>query len=142
MGTWGPGNFEDDEARDFLADMIGHWERLIDRSLAGEATEEGAVFRFSPGWQSINGCVLPTVEVMIAVAHQLPCDSMPSPAKISAWLGEVLGACDAEIDALLHFPNPDNPPEFKAERRRVIVETFDRLSRLAEAPHDGELAGD
>jgi hypothetical protein len=44
MGYWGFGNFEGDGPRDFLADMISVWERIIDHVLAGEMAEAGAYF--------------------------------------------------------------------------------------------------
>jgi hypothetical protein len=45
--------------------MTLHWERLIDRSLAGQATEELAIFRDTPGRKTIDGCVLPTAEIIL-----------------------------------------------------------------------------
>ena len=46
MGYWGYGNFEGDLPRDFLADMVYVWERIIDHMLAGEATEADAVLKY------------------------------------------------------------------------------------------------
>lgn len=37
MGQWGAGNFDGDLPRDFLADMVGRWEKLVDTMLAGKS---------------------------------------------------------------------------------------------------------
>jgi hypothetical protein len=35
VGQWGPGNFDDDLARDYLADIVARFEQFIERILAG-----------------------------------------------------------------------------------------------------------
>ena len=128
MGTWDSGNFDGDSPRDFLADMVTVWERLIDRALAGKLRKaaknfgEGVKFPFGPGIEALNACVLPTVEVLMAVAEALPCDHLPSPKKVAKWAEKALRIWDAE--AAGYCLNPD----FQAERRRLIEETFNRLS--------------
>ena len=42
MGVWGPGNFDGDSPRDFLADMVSRWEKVIDTVLSGEVPDEAA----------------------------------------------------------------------------------------------------
>jgi hypothetical protein len=134
MGTWGYGNFEGDGPRDFLADMVNVWERIIDHVLAGEMKEAGAYFGpdatpiSSQGQEAIDEIVMPTTEIMIAVAERFECDYLPSPEKVSRWAAEALRVFDVEGVA-----GWDADPE---ERRQVIEETFERLSRIVERPAD------
>ena len=60
MGTWGPRNFDDDSARDYLADVIGRFERTIDRILAGDFPEEA--MGLNNVLDTGEHCLLPTVE--------------------------------------------------------------------------------
>ena len=39
MGYWGYGIFDGDSPRDYLADLVYVWERIIDHVLAGEMEE-------------------------------------------------------------------------------------------------------
>jgi hypothetical protein len=135
MGYWGYGNFEGDGPRDFLADMVNVWERIIDHVLAGEMAKAGAYFgpEARPisirGQDAIDEIVMPTAEIMIAVAERFECDYLPSPEKVSSWAAEALRVFDVEGVA-----GWDDGSE---ERRRVIEETFDRLSRIVERQADG-----
>jgi hypothetical protein len=133
MGDWGYGNFEGDSPRDFLADMVNVWERIIDHVLAGEMKEATAYFGpearpfREQGQEAIDTAVMPTAEVMIAVAERFECDYLPSPEKVSRWAAEALRVFDVEGGAVW-----DGAPE----RRRVIEETFDRLLRIVERRAD------
>ncbi len=132
MGAWGSGNFEDDEPRDFLANMVSYWESIIDRTLAGESTQETGWFRFEPGFQTINGCVMPLLEIILAALEHLESDHCPEAGKVDGWSKQVLDAYDAEIDRW----EPDE--EYKVERRQVIEQTFDRLLNVARSRVDAE----
>ena len=133
MGYWGYGNFEGDGPRDFLADMVNVWERIIDHVLAGEMKEAVAYFGpdaspfRSQGQDAIDEIVMPTTEIMIAVAERFECDYLPSPEKVSGWAAEALRVFDVEgVDAW----------DGSEERRQAIAETFDRLSRIVERQAD------
>lgn len=125
MGTWDSGNFDGDNSRDFLADMVARWERMIDQCFAGEPPEEVAAFRFAPGFETLDGAIMPAVEILLAVAEKLPCDHLPGADKVAHWSSQALRIYDSEIDRW----DPDE--EFKVERRSVIAATFDRLAALA-----------
>jgi hypothetical protein len=133
MGYWGYGNFEGDSPRDFLADMVSVWERIIDHVLAGEMKEAAAYFgpeaRPFPerGQDAIDTLVMPTTEVMIAVAQRFECDYLPAPGKVSGWAAEALRVFDVEGGAVW---------DSVKERRRNIEETFDRLLRIVERRPD------
>jgi hypothetical protein len=131
MGGWGAGTFDGDSARDFLADMVLFWEQIIDQVLAGRAPREAAHFDFAPSLDLGESCLMPTVEIMLAVAEKLPCDYLPSPETVARWSEEYLRLYDHEIDGW------DPSPGHKEERRQVIVDTFSRLRRLVESRSRG-----
>jgi hypothetical protein len=102
--------------------MVGRWETIVDRLLAGEVPEEVAVFQFAPGLDTIDGSVMPTVEIRIAVAERLECDYLPGPEKITRWAAECLRVYDAEVGSC------DVDADFAAQRRQTLAQTFDRLA--------------
>lgn len=134
MGFWGCGSFEGDGPRDFLADLICVWERIIDHALAGEMREVAAYFgpdarpSSSRGQDAIDDVVMPTAEVMIAVVDKFECDYLPSLQKVSGWAAEALRVFDAEGGAGW---------EGDEERRQSIEETFRRLLKTVERRTDG-----
>jgi putative transposase len=121
MGVWGAGNFDGDSPRDFLADMVGHWEQIIEKLLANEISQETAFFEFSPGLDACEACLMPTVEIIITVAERLEPDHLPTPATVERWRSEYLSLFDREVVGW------DVAPEFASERRAVIDSTFGRL---------------
>jgi hypothetical protein len=131
MGVWGPGNFDGDSPRDFLADMVSRWEKVIDTVLSGEVPDEAARLEFKPGLDLGESCLIPTVEIISAVAENLPCDYLPSPEKIVRWAEQYLGLYDSQIDGW------DPSPGYKEKRRQVIAETFAGLFRLVESRSEG-----
>jgi hypothetical protein len=135
MGYWGYGNFEGDGPREFLADMVCVWERIIDHVLAGEMKEAGVYFGPDArpircqGQEVIDEIVMPTTEIMIAVAERFECDYLPSPEKVAGWAAKALRVFD--VEGVVGW---DIEPE---QRRQVIEETFDRLTRIVERQEDG-----
>jgi hypothetical protein len=129
MGYWGEGNFDGDDPRDFLADMVSVWERIIDHSLAGEWPQVMAYFGpdvrpFSHGSQeAVDTIVMPTVEIMIAVAEKFHCDYLPSREKVTAWACRVVEVFDSEG---IEGWGPGD------ERRQILVETFDKLFKIVD----------
>lgn len=111
--------------------MVGRWEQIIDKVLAGEVPEEAAPFGFRPGLDLGESCLIPTVEILLAVAEKLPCDYLPSREKVARWAEQYLRLYDGEIDGW------DPSPGHKEERRRVLAETFARLSGLVESRSEG-----
>ena len=130
MGAWDSGNFDDDSPRDFLANMVAYWESVIDRTFAREPTQETGWFRFQPGFETINGCVMPMVEIILTALEHLESDHCPEAQKVESWSRHVLETYDAEIDDW----DPDD--EYKFERRQVIERTFERLLKIARARDD------
>ena len=81
MGTWGPGNFANDAAQDWLYDFGENDFRLIDRTLAGVAgminADELDAFEAQE--------VLAAAECVAAAAGFPPDDP---PAELAEWLAE------------------------------------------------------
>ncbi len=81
MGSWGPGNFDNDAAQDWLYDFGENDFRLIDRTLAGVAamleTDE------LDAWESQE--VLAAAECVAAAAGFPPANP---PQELAEWLAE------------------------------------------------------
>jgi hypothetical protein len=125
MGTWGPGNFDGDTPRDYLADVVLRFEQMIDRIFAGEHPGPFVAIPFGPSVSDVGeGCLVPTVAIIIALHENLGADYLPAPDTVERWKQAYLELFDK--------PNPDfDVPKYKAERRRVIVDTFNHLLALA-----------
>ena len=124
MGVWGSGNFDGDGPRDYLGKWVGRWVGIVDEAMAGGVPEEARAFQFWPGLDLIDGCVMPTVELIAGAIEHLDCDVFPAPEKVAAWSERILATFDREIDG--HDPDPG----FQAERRGVLVAPLDRLLGL------------
>jgi hypothetical protein len=133
MGVWGPGNFDGDSPRDFLADMMGRWETLVEKLVAGETPEEAASsFQFDLRLDYYEGCLMPMVEVIIAVAERLHPDYLPTSETVERWRSAYLGVFDREISSW------DAGSKFEAERRGVIEATFSRLLTVISSRSKGK----
>jgi hypothetical protein len=119
MGTWGPGNFQNDGALDWLAEVVDELEETVLSRIdtpAADIDEEG------------ESHLMPAVELLATLADRhgaIP----PHPDVVSAWAANYLQRYDGRIDALA--PSAD----YKKERRDVIEATFDRLLRAAKTFH-------
>ena len=115
MGTWGPRNFDNDGAADFFAEevqspLLAHVERIIDDPSAIELDEEG------------ESVLMPCIDLLATLAETYGGD-FASPEVVRQWRDTYLAVYDGYIDKL------SPKPAYKAERRRVIEQTFDRLER-------------
>jgi hypothetical protein len=134
MGTWGPGNFDDDIARDFLADEIGRLESMIERILAGDIPEDTELDNVLDAGEHY---LLPAVE-MICVLHEgLGSDHLPRPEVVMRWASEYA----RQVSPMMKELDPVGYEKwYTTERRPVIEATFARLLRLSRAlykPNDG-----
>lgn len=121
MGSWGPGNFEDDRACDYLLDLVKRLRQDIEACFAGTGLDQ---LNLDDG----NRIVMPALDIMATLAeHYRPWGSPPVDKKtVQSWKERYLVLYDAEIDE--HWPKP----EYKEGRRQVVAETFDRLYNLAD----------
>src|SRR4051794_25154701 len=126
MGRWGPGNFDDDIARDFLNGIIARFEKVIERILAGDYPEEamGSTNLVDAG----ECCLVPTVEVITALHERLGSEYLPRPETVARWSQDYL----ERLEQALRETDPNVLTWYREERRPVIAATFNRLLRLAE----------
>jgi hypothetical protein len=132
MGVWGAGNFEGDLPREFLAGLVFRGEQLVSALLAGDTSEVAAGYQFDLRLDTCEACVIPTLEVLIAVAERLRPDYLPGPGTVERWRSEYLSLFDREA------PSWDAGHQHVAERRRVIEATFNRLMHLARSHPSGD----
>ena len=114
MGTWGPGNFENDSA----LDMVG--------GVLDAATAEIAAFRTSDrvGIEDLDQ-VVACIAIHLAL-HDHCRASAPDADMARAVHEKVLRLFDEKIDLL------EPKPGYKAARRAVLVETLDAYVRAGE----------
>jgi hypothetical protein len=127
VGTWGPRNFDDDTARDYLADVIARFERVIERIFAGDIPEEamGADNMLDAG----EHCLLPTVEIISALHETLGSDYLPNPETVKRWAEAYPG----QVEPLLKALDPNGYDRwYVPERRPVVAATFERLLRQSQ----------
>lgn len=130
MGTWGPGNFENDCAADHLFEVCGP---LLDQIKAAMEDPEA----IEPG-EYDSDIVVANLEIIACLTEHLgryergpiqdilyPC-VLPAAETIAGWKKTYLAVWDESIDGLA----PD--PDYKKQRREVIIDTFDRVERLAQ----------
>ena len=126
MGRLGAGNFDDDLAKDFLADIIAGHERFVERIFAGDTLQNVAY----PNFFDVGDCFLmPTISIIICLGKYLRSDYLPSTEVVSRWEIDYLN----RIDALLPegFPDPVHQEWFRNVRRPVIMATFKELYELS-----------
>ena len=123
MGTWGPGNFDNDGAADYLGAIAAQLERTIEECLADEERS----------WLDEDGeaMLMPSIDLLALLCEHRPV-LPPTAGTIEGWRDRYLGIFDAQIDEL----GPE--PEFKVVRRRMIEETFATLLTAARRWHEGD----
>ena len=107
MGTWDSGNFENDTAVDLVAELS---ESVSQEIRPPECVEDDELIM----------AAVAVLKVLVQHCHAAP----PERAKIESVRDAVLTVYDAEIDGL------DPSPEYKAERRQVIEQTFAQFLAL------------
>jgi hypothetical protein len=118
MGTWGPGNFQNDKALDYVGDLVDQLVKRIETIFASGN-------RADPDLDG-EGQLVPSVALLSIVTeycHAAP----PKREKVSMWHTKYLQAFDTSMEDL--YPDPDSGKE----RRRVIEETFTRLEQQSQA---------
>ena len=114
MGTWGPGNFENDSALDMVGDVLE------------VATTEIAAFRASDR-VGIEDLDLVVACIAIHLALHEHCGASAPDADVARAVHEkVLRIFDDKIDLL------KPKPEHKAARRAVLGETLDAYVRASD----------
>jgi hypothetical protein len=115
MGTWGPGNFDNDGARDYLA---AHSLRLFDRVI--ELLQHPRGHEYDD--EEIDELFV-TIEVIIALDGKGMITACPDPDVLQKLFGPYLQRwADYQVSAA---------GELWPERRNVIEESFAKLHSIA-----------
>jgi hypothetical protein len=123
MGTWGPGNFDDDTAADHLSIVTA---RLVDEITTAMAGAPGDIEPDEYGGSSVP-C---NVELLALIAEQhWTGATLPEPATVQSWKETYLSTWDGYIDQL------QPKAAWKRQRRGVLVKTFERLLRASTKRH-------
>ena len=117
---WTEDNFGNDGARDYLAMLTAKLVATIREVIVDDE-------RIEPD-EDGESLLMPSVEVLALLCERYDA-APPRPTTIRQWHEKYLAAFDAGIDAM------KPTAEFKAARRRVIVNTFRWLEGLAESYH-------
>jgi hypothetical protein len=115
MGVWGAGNFANDEALDYAHELV---DTMIEQVEATIASEHG----MEPD-EPVSFCLMCNIELMWLIGKHAGL-SMPEVNTVRGWKEKYLAVWDEYIDGL------DPKPGFKAERRAIIVKSFDQLIEL------------
>lgn len=134
MGTWGPGNFDDDVARSYLADQIGRYEQFIERILVGDIPTEA--MGMNNVMDAGEHCLLPAVEIICVLHETLGSDYLPRPETVERWIQAYPGLVEP---VLRNLDSPCYEHWYVPKRRPVVLATFDRLLRHSRAMYQ-ELA--
>lgn len=122
MGTWSHGNFDNDTALDWLADITG---QLIDE--IAEALDSPEALQAGESESDLVPC---RIELLCAIAEGSMHPLWPDLQTLEQWKATYLQAWDQSIDEL-------EPEEgYKQDRRIAIIETFDRMIALAAAEEE------
>jgi hypothetical protein len=120
MGTWEAGNFDNDEALDYVAEIQAPLLHQLEHIIADPHLAEPD--------EPTSARVMAAAEILAILCEQ--CNAVPPKPDIVTQCQEAyLPVWDGYIDRL----EPD--PEYKLERRKVIQATFERLLNLARQWH-------
>jgi hypothetical protein len=130
MGTWGPGNFENDTAAEYL---IGLCKPIVEQIRASVAQPQ----LMQPD-EPDSEVMLANVEILSVLGSSIGKTKddeigrmifpfpLPFWEEVEQWKQEYLKVWDANIDKL-------TGGDFKTRRRRVIVDTFERLIAVSKS---------
>lgn len=125
MGTWGPGNFDDDGAADHLSRLTDQLVTEVAEAMSGDPVG----LEPDEYW----GVAVPANLELLALLARTNYVGvlLPEVATVEAWKSTFLEIWDGSIDGL-------EPSEsFKEARRTVLVRTFDDLVELRKVEDAG-----
>ncbi|MDI2126782.1 DUF4259 domain-containing protein [Yinghuangia seranimata] len=125
MGTWGRGNFDSDTAADHLGELTGRLVAEVAEAMEGDPVE----LEPDEYWGVAVPCNLELLH-LIALRGYVGTE-LPAADVVVEWKRVFMDVWDRTIDDL------GPRPEYKAERREVLVGTFDRLVEVCVAKEAG-----
>ena len=122
MGTWGAGIFDNDEAREYLDEIM---QQLVSKirnfyELEGQQDEFGQDY-FTH--ENASGYMLPSIDILITLCQRYHTKVDLSPDEIAGWKEKLLRYFDDHVEYL-------GKKEYVVARRMVIDNTFDELIAL------------
>jgi hypothetical protein len=117
MGTWGTANFENDGARDYLTQFLFRLIEDIELNFSPDNLE-------SDSFLEVNGeyNIIPALDMYITLSETYDISPLIEKEVAIQWRQNYLDKFDRDQSVYLGA--------YKAERRKSIVETFDRLDAL------------
>jgi hypothetical protein len=117
MGAWGAGNFQQDYALDFVwrevqQPLLRKIQLMVEKPAFAEADDP------------VSGPIIAAVEILALLSENVNAVP-PTPVEVALWKETYLHAWDRTAMDIF-FTQTD-----AAERRSIIVATFDRLANLA-----------
>jgi hypothetical protein len=128
MGTWDAGNLDNDYALDELSERLdklvkGLWSRAKKKT-----SREGDEYDYTTLFVEFE--ILFALEDRKLVRER--CGAMPTPDEVEKVKLNFINEWDANIDAL------EPTEEHKQNRRKVILQTFNRFKRICRRHHPPE----
>ena len=116
MGSWGPGIFDNDAARDHLFEVTRELAEQIEQALAAATSLKLAGKGTDVELAETLETVLPNIEIICVLHESFGGGFLPEPESVKVWQSQFE---QLESDGSL-------------DRREVIGSTFERLRRLAQ----------
>ena len=117
MGSWGPGNFDNDTARDHLFEVTRELAEQVEQALAdATALKLAGKVKTNAELAETLDAVLPNIEIICVLHESLGGGFLPEPESADEWQSQFEQLTDVS----------------SGERAAVIRETFERLRRLAQ----------
>ena len=117
MGSWGPGNFDNDTARDHLFEVTRELAEQVEQGLAdATALKLAGKAETNADLAETLETVLPNIEIICVLHESLGGGFLPEPESADEWQSQFEQLTDVS----------------SGERAAVIRETFERLRRLAQ----------
>ena len=114
VATWGPGNFDNDAARDHLFELSRELADQIEQTLEA-ATSMKLAGQGSRKFEVLLEPILPNVEIICVLHETIGGGFLPEPESVDDWESRFEQVREAS----------------SAERTEVIRATFERLRQLA-----------
>jgi hypothetical protein len=119
MGTWGAGNFDSDDACEFMDETLRKFHKIIEDCLLPENFESFFLEAFG------EYTLMPAIDVIITLCEHYDISPQLEVEKIKGWKELYLRVYDETVDTF--GPKAD----WKINRRKVIEVTFNKLEALA-----------